>query len=637
MMKRIFALVTVFVLLWGCAAAGETAEPEQPVYRIEEKKYPLYFTSTDIKSDNDFPLYFVDGADDLPFADLGDWCEVLRNFFGDAEGFEGYQLTATVEDMSPGIVFIERENGSTMTCDFDDGEIVFTDFNAFRSDSSGLYINLAAVSSSNPDVVDVLGVTSRRERRGKSLILELRRKYGIPMIAQDGKYLIPLQTLSYLNLSGINYSGFFNGKEMMICSVSEITNADRDMVMALFSNGFLSAELWGLAGTKTASYAERVAFCIEMISQADEEGRLFIEKQKEARKGSLAEMYYSAPGGKRSEALASYSYGELCMELDNEYGLQDAHNINGFAEYFAQTGLTDKLLDLDASVADAAVGELTDYWFDDGHSAFLSNSYLAEFAGETWNNGFSTMNSADRNDTIGSIRQKYTDADIPYYEFGDTAIITLDEFSIHPYYSKYSDYYRFAENGELADDTISRIIKAHRLITRENSPVRKVVLDLSYNGGGATNGAVFALCWFLGNAQVSFTDPVTGAESTVSFRADVNLDHQYDDRDNLSDLDLYCLISPESFSCGNLVPWAFKADGRVTLLGKTSGGGSCVVRRLSTSWGGCFQISGAQRVSFVKNGAYYDVDRGVEPDYFIRDYNNFYDRQALVEFINGLR
>jgi C-terminal processing protease CtpA/Prc len=117
----------------------------------------------------------------------------------------------------------------------------------------------------------------------------------------------------------------------------------------------------------------------------------------------------------------------------------------------------------------------------------------------------------------------------------------------------------------------------------------------------------------------------------------VNLDHEFDYRDNLSDLELYCLISPSSFSCGNLVPWAFKADGRVTLLGKTSGGGSCVVRRLATAWGGTFQVSGAQRISFVKNGAYYDVDQGVEPDVFIRDYNNFFDREALIKIINDLR
>jgi hypothetical protein len=39
----------------------------------------------------------------------------------------------------------------------------------------------------------------------------------------------------------------------------------------------------------------------------------------------------------------------------------------------------------------------------------------------------------------------------------------------------------------------------------------------------------------------------------------------------------------------------------------------------------------------VKNGAYYDVDQGVEPDVFIRDFRSFYDRNALAELINGLR
>ena len=38
------------------------------------------------------------------------------------------------------------------------------------------------------------------------------------------------------------------------------------------------------------------------------------------------------------------------------------------------------------------------------------------------------------------------------------------------------------------------------------------------------------------------------------------------------DLQVYCLISPSSFSCGNLVPAACKMDGRVILLGRTSGG-----------------------------------------------------------------
>ena len=42
-------------------------------------------------------------------------------------------------------------------------------------------------------------------------------------------------------------------------------------------------------------------------------------------------------------------------------------------------------------------------------------------------------------------------------------------------------------------DTIASVIKAHRQITRENSPIRNVVLDLSLNGGGDAPAAVFLL------------------------------------------------------------------------------------------------------------------------------------------------
>ena len=101
-------------------------------------------------------------------------------------------------------------------------------------------------------------------------------------------------------------------------------------------------------------------------------------------------------------------------------------------------------------------------------------------------------------------------------------------------------------------------------------------------------------------------------------------------------LNLYCLISPVSFSCGNLVPWAFKMDGNVKLLGSKSRGGNCVVFPMTTAWGTSFAVSGPLRISFMINGAYYDVDRGVEPDYVIRTYDHLYDREALTNYINSL-
>ena len=38
----------------------------------------------------------------------------------------------------------------------------------------------------------------------------------------------------------------------------------------------------------------------------------------------------------------------------------------------------------------------------------------------------------------------------------------------------------------------------------------------------------------------------------------------------------------------------------------------------------------------MKNGSFYDVDRGAQPDYFIGDINRFYNRKELTEYINSL-
>jgi hypothetical protein len=57
---------------------------------------------------------------------------------------------------------------------------------------------------------------------------------------------------------------------------------------------------------------------------------------------------------------------------------------------------------------------------------------------------------------------------------------------------------------------------------------------------------------------------------------------------------------------------------------------------LSSAWGTSFQISGTNRSSFMKNGSFYDVDRGADPDFVISEPEKYYDRQALTEFINGI-
>ena len=162
------------------------------------------------------------------------------------------------------------------------------------------------------------------------------------------------------------------------------------------------------------------------------------------------------------------------------------------------------------------------------------------------------------------------------------------------------------------------------------------MIDLSNNSGGAVDAAIFMMSWFLEEAPFSSTNPITGAKRTALYRADVNLDREFDEKDTLYGKNLYCLVSRVSFSCGNLVPCVFRSSGRVTLIGETTGGGSCVILPMSSAWGSLFQISGPRQISFVKNGSYYDTDRGVDPTVFLTKIESYCDREKLTEFSNSL-
>jgi C-terminal processing protease CtpA/Prc len=225
-----------------------------------------------------------------------------------------------------------------------------------------------------------------------------------------------------------------------------------------------------------------------------------------------------------------------------------------------------------------------------------------------------------------------------YEEFGNTAYITFDHFHLAGWAG---DYYE--GNIETEDDpasptmdTIALIMYAHRQITREDSPIENVVIDLSLNGGGEIDAGAFTAAWYLGEASMSVRSSMTGAISTGTYRVDTNLDGVFDEKDTVQDKNLYCLIGPYSFSCGNLVPNIFRSSGRVTLLGKQSGGGSCSVLGMSTAHGSLFNISSPKRMSYMKNGSYYDTDTGIQPDCIIVKPEHFYDREALTDYINRL-
>ena len=518
-------------------------------------------------------LYFADEGHEIPYIDADTAALLLEDVYHDVNRDAGFDLTVATKGHT---TTLTRENGYEMTIDADKDSIYFTDLDAFF------------MPSDSPTVIDILehyGLINCLERveeasysrYGSDVAFELA-PYGIDVIEKGGVCYLPLSTFT------------------------DICCALTCYVFFLYNGQCVCANEYGLQEMEP----------------------------------SLLEKYYAvAPSDEpRSDALTHFSYQELCLALDYCYGLSEQHNIDGFDAFFIECGLRDRLLDPDALESTRALGDLVYVYLADGHCAFNGKScrvgkdarIQATFGKDVIDRDLSYARYE------AARTEFYPDGVLGYEEIGDIAYITFDTFDALP---EGVDYYKDPPTAE-AKDTVGICLYAFRQITREGSPVKNVVLDLSCNGGGDTTTACFVLSLFLGEARACVEDTLTGAYMNETFRCDANLDGTFDKADSLEGYRLFCMTSPCSFSCGNLVPSVLKSSGKVKTIGAASGGGSCIVMPIVTADGTRLQISSHRRMSHMVNGSVYDIDRGVVPDYPIASLEHFYDRAALTDYIDNL-
>lgn len=472
---------------------------------------------------------------------------------------------------------IKRENGAYCVLDFVEDTLYFNNldlFKARRSDSMSDLLAHPYVDSEGNSIY--FSKTDSWDISGLSVYIDLASR-NIPLDIYEGKKYIPLQTFNDVFLSSYGYNFVYNSKALFMATAGELDP-------------------------------------------------------------SVLAEYYSIEPTDRSEALAEYTVNELCLLLDLFYGLQDEHGvIVGFDVFLEHAGILDDLRSTNPVESSTALASFMFGYLADRHSVLqLSSPYTGSASGvDTSKIKFapSFKNNLVYTEEITSARAQIMSEGVPgYQEIGNTAYVTFDEFTISPI--RFEGY---SEESKALVDTMGLIIYAHSMITRENSPIENVVLDLSCNTGGAFDSAVYVVSWMLGYCDFNLTNPVTGSFSTSSYWVDVNLDGVFDAKDSISDKNLYCIVSPVSFSCGNLVPALLKESGKVTIIGDTSGGGTCVVQFSSAADGSIFTISGSKRFSVVANGAYYTVDRGVEPHVHLGKFESYFNREALTDFINNLK
>jgi hypothetical protein len=581
MRKNILGLSSILLSSLLLAACGSQTPASSSLFssssssagpQLKSKAVEIYRTSTIHVSAS---FYFEDAMPEIPFIALEDARDILVST-GQEAGGKTFTITATAQDQ---VVTWSREttNGGQAVFDFAKQTVTFNAFEAFSAMPYATSpidpVGLAQSDSSNNSLyIEHDVASSALNHSAEALVLKLA-DYAIPMVYEGGSGYVPLQF----------FSDFFSSQTLGPIVYNGVS-------AFILSNGSLD---------------------------------------------DMSDLFYAATPKSRSAALADYNYHELCLALDVYYGLKSHHGISDFDSYLTGCGLKDDLLSSDSAVASAALMKLTNWHFEDLHSGFLSpSSYAGKDSVQVTKSpdltaqedAFSVYLSA-RVKALGKTPDSYS-------EQGDTAFVTFDHFT-----ALAGDYYTtpVTEVPTLKGDpdTFAIVSYAHKQITRTDSPIKNVVIDLSCNGGGALDALAYVAGWLMKDDILDVASTASGIRSENVYHVDTNLDKVFDDSDNISGKQLYCLISPNSFSCGNYLPSMLKIRQKATLIGQTSGGGGCMVKPLTTADGTVFQISGNMVMTVAHNGSFVDIDQGMEPDYRLGDPASFYDRVNLAKDIDA--
>ena len=557
---------------------GKTYSCKVTVKNVSLKAVKTNIYNGDTSSGIPVNLYFK-GNGDIPYISLKQCAEILAGLNG---SHEGYSLDCKI---SGNQFIMKREHGYYAKFDMVKNTLYFNDLDAFFFNRQS---SLASKESITSDVEKLFKKQeSSFDRFGSDYLIRFD-DYGIKIYTDGKDAYIPLQTFSDLFLSrGISAYLLYNGKDVFI-SIADPNLTD-----------------------------------------------------------SIKEAYYGGTRKQMSKEFVEFNYGELCLGLDYLYGLKEVHGISTFDRFFAETGLQPYLKreNNNATSVDMALKAMISKYIDDGHTVFKEgysynsdyngNAELIEELNKYYTDGPSRKQLFEvREALLKEYGKYYPDGTKVYEEVGDTAFIKFDGFQT----GDIEDYMSAPTEEEAKTDTIRLMQYACDRITRENSPIKKVVLDLSTNGGGAVCTAVYVLGTFLGEGAIAQKDVTTGAYSYAAYKVDTNRDGVFDEKDTLAGrgLKMYCITSNFCFSSGNMVPSRFKDSGKVTLIGQTTGGGSCSLGFMSTASGSYFQISSPYQFSFLKNGSFYDVDRGADPDVYVKDIAKLYDRKYAASFIDKI-
>ena len=220
---------------------------------------------------------------------------------------------------------------------------------------------------------------------------------------------------------------------------------------------------------------------------------------------------------------------------------------------------------------------------------------------------------------------------------GDTAFIYFEKFAESEKESVF--YYHMPTAGVYDASTFGLFYDAFAKI-QQNPKVKKVVIDLSNNGGGAV-GALTAVLGFLspdGEVNLTYFHTLNQNYCSEWCHVDTNLDGKFDARDGFGgQYDFYILTSGFSYSCANALPFYAQVDGLAKIIGEQPGGGDCLVAPFLDAYGHVAKMSGWAKIGRMSEGTFVSDEHAVQVDLPFGDQADklYFNYEGIAEWLKA--
>ena len=436
-------------------------------------------------------------------------------------------------------------------------------------------------------------------------------KFGIDLRPDDNNVYFPFATIADLYVDGYMHLAAFNGQTVMVApdgAYSLVNGYPADFITPI------------LQETRTADMADFSYrnLCFTMTNFFGYPGRTLLENKGLKEKGLDQALLDYGKGGQMTREL---------LKSENMY------------DYIAGTATLGCLLD-DGGHTYTDVMRISKF---DGNPAFMTtvneikDAKKAEFLGYCPEYKEVAKVLDDRTALEKELRAMRTEKmgeGVKYYKEGQTVYCWFNLFLCDD--SGWRKFYKGEAPKptveDYPDDWLIALVDA--LEKAENDPeVKNFVLDISTNGGGSSDVVLFITSLFCNKSDIYYENTLTGQRTKSTFEVDRNLDGKFDEKDEEMKyhLNFALLVSPYSWSCGNLLPAMLKDYG-IPLLGMRTGGGSCAILYNPTAEGFGYRYSTHRhRLNNTKGE---NIDTGIAPTYEL-DKNDFFNVQKVTQLVES--